>query len=140
MPIVRFVPVLLLFATSLWPRVSISGPLNESISVIVNLTGDLTGQYEFSGPINQNIKADPSVAGGCESNFLFRKVKSKGKPMIEAWPTFICNINGQKKTYKLHRSFLDPALEVQQFVIKSLDENIRNVSMEFRDLSLQKSK
>jgi hypothetical protein len=60
--------------------------------------------------------------------------------MLEAWPTFICTRDGQKKTYKLHRSYLDPALETQQVTLKYLDEKIQNVSMEFRDLSLQKGK
>ncbi|MCC2678873.1 MAG: hypothetical protein K0R29_1449 [Pseudobdellovibrio sp.] len=130
----------LLFATFLWPNVSFCGPMHENISVVLKLTGDLTGQFDLSGPLNQIIKSETEASGGCEAQLLFRKVKSKGKQMLEAWPTFICTRDGQKKTYKLHRSYLDPALETQQVTLKYLDEKIQNVSMEFRDLSLQKGK
>lgn len=138
MPIVNFI-VLLLVSTIIWSQKSFCGPLHENVSVILIMTGDLAGQFEFSGPLNQSIKADSS-GGGCEANFLFRKVKSKGKQMLEAWPAFECIRDGQKKSYKLHRSYLDPSLEVQTISIKSLDEKTQNVSLEFRDLSIQKGK
>lgn len=131
---------LLLFATFLWPKYSFCGPLHENISVVLTLSGDISGQYDLSGPLNQVIKSESSVAGGCEANILFRKVKSKGKTVIEAWPLFNCTRDGQKKSFKLHRSYLDPDVEVQEIKVKSLDEKTHNVSMEFRDLSLQKGK
>jgi len=140
MPIRIWLLLTLLFATALWPNVTYCGSLHENISVVLKLTGDLAGQYDLSGPLNQIITSEADAAGGCAAQFLFRKVKSKGKQMLEAWPTFICTRDGQKKTYKLHRSYLDPVLETQQVSLKYLDEKIQNVSMEFRDLSLQKGK
>lgn len=138
MPVVSFV-VLLLISTILWSHKSFCGPLHENVSVVLKMTGDLAGQFELSGPLNQTIKGDSS-GGGCEANFLFRKVTSKGKQMLEAWPAFECIRDGQKKSYKLHRSYLDPSLDVQTISIKSLDEKTQHVSLEFRDLSIRKGK
>jgi hypothetical protein len=140
MPIVNKVLVPLLFATLLWPKASFCGPMHENVSVLMTLTGDLTGQYDLSGPLNQTIKAESSISGGCEANFLFRKVKSGGKTMLETWPAFSCPRDGQKISYKLHRSYLDPSMDVQKISVTSLDKKIKNVSIEFRDLSLQKGK
>lgn len=138
MPILKLF-VVVLISTLVWPQKSFSGPLQENISVLINMTGDLTGQFDFSGPLNQMLSAESAV-GGCEAHAMFRKVTSKGKPALEVWPTFNCIRDGQKKSYKLHRSYLDLSLEVQKISVKSLDDKIQSVSLEFRDLSLQKGK
>lgn len=130
----------MLISTLFWSQNSFCGPLQENISISLILTGDLTGQFELSGPLNQTLKAESSAGGGCEAGAMFRKVKSNGKQMLEVWPSFNCIRDGQKKSYKLHRSYLDPALEVQKVSLKTLDEKIQNLSLEFRDLSLEKGK
>ena len=115
--------------------------LHENVSVTLQLSGDLTGQYDFSGPLNQTIKAESDPPGSaCEAAFLFRKVKQQGQLAVEAWPSFECTRDGQKKSYKLHRSFLDPGKERQKIAIKALDQKVRNLTLEFRDLTLQKGK
>jgi hypothetical protein len=106
------------------------------------LSGDLTGQFDISGPLNQTLKSesDDAVKSNCSVLALFRKVKTKEHIALEVWPTFECTLEGQKRIFKMHRSFLDPNLEQQKVVIKYLDLKVKNVVLDFRDLSLQKGK
>lgn len=115
--------------------------LNENISILLKVSGDLTGEYSLAGPINTTLEADSDTSNSkCSVSVLFRKVKIKQKNSVEAWPTLICTIEGQKQTFKLNRSYLDVDLESQKVEVKYLSQDIKILTLEFRDLSLQKSK
>jgi hypothetical protein len=137
----RLFAILLPILTLVWSHNSRAASLNENISVVLILAGDISGHIDISGPLNQILKSeDPASKPVCSVSALFRKVKSKEKLALEIWPAFECNIEGHKKTFKMHRSYLDPEKEQQKITVKYLDYKIKNVDMEFRDLSLQRGK
>lgn len=124
---------------------SVVSVLNENISTTLKLSGDLTGEYSLGGPINSTVTAESdSPDSKCSVSVLFRKVKIKQKNSVEAWLSLICTFEEQariqKQTFKLSRSFLDPDLESQKVEVKYLSKTIKSVTLEFRDLNLQKGK
>lgn len=136
---VLFVTVLPLTADS---NSKVGKVLQESINATLRMSGDLTGIYNFSGQLNVPIIAESEASDSkCSAQVQFRKVKIKQEFSIEVWPQLICNLDGQKRIFKLHRSYLKIDLEVaQNIVVKHLDKKVQNVVLEFQDLSLQKGK
>jgi hypothetical protein len=139
----RILALLLLpISTFTWSQISLAASLKENVSVMLILSGDLTGQFDISGPLNQTLKteAENENKNQCMVLTLFRKVKSNDRIVLEVWPTFECNLEGQKKTFKLHRSYLDLSKEQQKLTVRYLDQKVKNVGLEFRDLSIQRGK
>lgn len=131
--------------------------LQESMAVTVVASGDIAGSFDFSGPVGAALEAEPSepVRSGptCTAQFMFRKIALKPADLtaapavskadqagVEVWPTFKCLIKGQTKTYKMHRQYLKLSDESQKKQIQNIDQNLKNVTLEFRDLAVQKGK
>lgn len=119
---------------------NISKPL-ESISVKLLLSGSLNGEYNFSGPMGAQIKASSDATDPiCSISSLFRKVKYRGIKSLEAWLTLDCTFEGQKGTYKAHRIYLSLDKPKQTVKLPVLAKNLKNVVLEFHDISLKVSK
>lgn len=115
--------------------------LPEQISTRVFASGDLQGEYNFSGPLGERLKAtSDSEEPACKISSLFRKVNYRGQNTIEAWLQFDCTFGGQKSTYKPHRIYLQPQAAVQKITIPMLAKNMKNVQLEFRQISLKSTK
>ncbi len=131
--------------------------LQETMAVTVVVSGDMIGSFDFGGPVGATLEADPTEPGlkgpVCKAEFLFRKVVLAAADLqaapgvtkadqlaVEVWPTFKCLIQGQTKTYKIHRQYLKMTDEVQKKEIHNIDQNLKNITLEFRDLAVQKGK
>lgn len=111
---------------------------SESISTRITLTGDISGTYELTGPIGVEVKGSPYDSKyPCEIFALFRKAQYRKKPAIETWLTLVCMFEGQKKTYKLHRIFVELNSSQKAHKLPILDKNIKNVRLEFDQFSLK---
>ena len=139
--LIYFVSCLILYssvqAKNTIPKLSKS----EQISVIMFATGDFTEKYEFTGPMGVEIIAgsvnpDPI----CNIISLFRKVKYRETKSIEAWLRLECTFEGQKSIYKAHRIYLNLEESVQKVKLPRLAKNLKNVQLEFRELSLKSNK
>lgn len=127
------------------PILKKSAAKTEQISVKMKATGDLNGEYIFTGPLGQEIL---STSNGnaliCEISSLFRKLNYRDQKSIESWMSLICNFEGQKKTFRTHRFylniFLKPGEASQKIKLPMLDKKLKNVQLEFSDLSLKLSK
>lgn len=134
-----------------------AGPLQESMAVTVVVSGDISGSFDFGGPTGATLEAEPAdpVKSGpvCQAEFMFRKiamtaadltaapaVSKADQAAIEVWPTFKCLIQGQTKTYKMHRQYLKLTDEPQKKELRNIDQNLKNVTLEFRDLAVKKGK
>ena len=127
--------LLLLFAKTVS-----AASFQESVSLNMKITGDLQGTYSFSGPVNSVLSAQSTEMSKCEATNLMRKTRVKAKDVFEVWVSLICTQEGQKKTYKLPRYFLDAGLPIRKFHVSPLDKNIRSLDVEFSGLSVQKGK
>lgn len=131
---------LLLFFFNFQASAKISA-LTEHISVSMFASGDIEGEYDFKGPIGELISASSESAEPvCKISSLFRKVKYRGKNSVEAWLTLDCTFAGQKSTYKTHRVYLSLGQPRQKIKLPMLAKNLKNVQLEFRELSLKSSK
>lgn len=134
-----------------------TGFLQETMAVTVVVSGDISGSFDFGGPTGATLEAEPAdpVKSGptCQAEFMFRKVvtgaadltaapavSKKDQVAIEVWPTFKCLIQGQTKTYKMHRQYLKLTDEPQKKEIRNIDQNLKIITLEFRDLAVQKGK
>lgn len=115
----------------------------EQIFVRMLASGDFKAEYEFSGTLGSELKADVGSGGAkpmCDISSLFRKLKYRGKNTVEAWLTLECTNKGQKSIYKPHRIYLDPTISKQKVRLPMLDKNLKNVQLEFQELSLKLGK
>lgn len=113
----------------------------ERISVHMSVSGDLKGEYDFSGPLGAEIIASSdNIEPICNFSSLFRKLKYRGKNSVEAWLKLDCTFEGQKSTYKTHRIYLDLDQDRQKVKLPMLAKNLKNVQLEFQELSLKSSK
>lgn len=113
----------------------------EQISVKMKTSGDFKAEYDFSGPIGSLIKATSADSNpACDFASLFRKVKYRGKPSVEAWLQLECVFEGQKNSYKTHRVFLNADPSSQKMKLPMLDKNLKNVQLEFSELTLKPAK
>lgn len=134
-------PLFLIFLHSNFSEAKTKFALKESISVHMKLGGDLAGEYDMDGLLGSEIVAaadKPTAACGTKS--YFRKVRYRSADALELWLTLDCTLEGQKRIYKPHRIFLDPKLSEQKIQLPMLAKNLKNVSLEFQNLSLVKSK
>lgn len=121
-------------------------PLQENVTLTLVVSGDVSGTFELSGAIGEWMEAesDPPPAAGsdkiCSVLMQVRKIFLNKEVALEAWPQLKCTIQGQKKLYKLHRQYLKLTDEIQKKKIQGLDLSLMSIELEFRDLSLQKSK
>ncbi len=115
--------------------------LNETISVRIQASGDLQGEYELSGPLGEVIPGRSEGAEKpCQISSLFRKVVYRNQQSIEVWLSLDCTFEGQKSTYKPHRFYLQVKQVQQKIKLPMLAKNLKNVQFEFRELSLKSSK
>lgn len=115
--------------------------LRENISVSVVVSGDVQGTYEVSGPLGLTLEATSSKPDSvCQFQFQLRKVLYRTHNALEVWPKMECTIDGHKQTYKPHRFFLELAGDSQKIKWMMLDKKLQNIVLEFKDLSLLKSK
>ncbi len=115
--------------------------LSEHISTSVFISGDLQGEYDFNGPLGELLKgSSDSPEPACKISSLFRKVKYRGQNAIEAWLHFECTFGGQKSNYRTHRIYLRQQVLVQKIKLPMLAKNLKNVQLEFREISLKSAK
>lgn len=115
--------------------------LSEHISTSVFLSGDLQGEYDFNGPLGEVLKGtSDSSEQACKISSLFRKVKYRGQNSIEAWLHFDCTFGGQKSTYRTHRIYLRQQFSAQKIKLPMLAKNLKNVQLEFREITLKSAK
>lgn len=113
----------------------------EQISVIMTVSGDIKGIYKFSGILGTSIKAiSENPDHVCEFTGLFRKSKYRGKISVEMWPELDCTIEGQKSSYKTHRIHLALESSSQRIKLPMQAEKLKNVQLDFQELSLKSSK
>lgn len=116
----------------------------ESLSVAVEVSGDIQGKYDLSGPIGKSLESEPAdLASKCKFQGLFRKVIRPDSGVgdeVEVWITLNCMIEGQKNIFKLHRIYLDPKKEQQSYKFTRLSKNIQQIEVKFQDLSLKTRK
>lgn len=116
-------------------------PLSENISVSMFASGDLEGEYDFEGAMGESITASSSVnEQPCRITSLFRRLKYRGANSVEAWLTLNCTFEGQKSTYKTHRVYLSLDKRTQKIKLPRLAKNLKNVQLEFRELTLKSIK
>ena len=128
-----------LFATSTVQAKSL-GPA-EQISTSVFISGDLQGEFDFNGPLGAVLKGtSDSSAPVCKISALFRKVKYRGQNSIEAWLRFDCTFAGQVNTYRPHRVYLNQQKSVQKIKLPVLAKNLKNIQLEFHEISLKLGK
>jgi hypothetical protein len=105
------------------------------------MSGDLNDEFDFDGPLSAELEATPAKPDSvCTARGTFRKSLYRSRPALEFWLTLDCTIEGQKRTYKPHRIFLDPEKSEQIVRLPMLAKNLKNVRLEFQNLSLSKSK
>ncbi len=115
--------------------------LKESISTHIKLSGDLSDEFDFDGMLGSEIEGTPSKPESvCAARAIFRKSLYRSRPALEFWLTLECTIEGQKRSYKPHRIFLDPSKTEQDIRLPMLASNLKKVRIEFQNLSLVKSK
>lgn len=115
--------------------------LSEYISTSIFISGDLQGEYDFNGPLGELLKGTSgSSEPACKISSLFRKVKYRGRNSIEAWLHFDCTFEGQKSTYSPHRIYLQQQKAVQKIKLPMLAKNLKNIQLEFREISLKSTK
>ncbi len=128
----------------------------EAISVVVNATGDLISSYEFEGVLGDRLEAEASDQGlktlECRAAFLFRKVVlsanlnatpaiiKENQVVIEVWPRLNCLVEGQSRTYNFHKHNLEMVDKKQKISFRNVDQNLKKITFEFSDLSIQKGK
>lgn len=113
----------------------------ERISVHMSVSGDLKGEYDFSGPLGVQITASSDISEpDCNFSSLFRKLKYRGKNSIEAWLKLDCTFGGQKSVYRVHRIYLGLDQTRQKVKLPMLAKNLKNVQIEFQELSLKTGK
>lgn len=118
-----------------------STSLSEHISTSVFISGDLQGEYDFNGPLGELLKGTSDGSDRlCNISSLFRKVKYRGQNSIKAWLHFDCTFGGQKSTYRTHRIYLRQQESVQKIKLPMLAKNLKNVQLEFREISLKSTK
>lgn len=118
-----------------------SSPLQETVSIDFTLTGDLSGQYSLSGPVNTKLESESSAPNSqCKITALVRKVLQKKTISVELWPQLDCTLEGQNKSFKLHRIYVVVDKENQSHVIKSIDMKIQKIEFNFQSVSLKKNK
>ena len=76
----------------------------------------------------------------CQISSLFRKVVYRNQQSIEVWLRLDCTFEGQKSTYKTHRFYLQANQDPQKIKLPMLAKNLKNVQLEFRELSLKSRK
>lgn len=120
---------------------SAQSALIDSYSLTMIASGDISGEYSLSGLINSTTESvSDKENSNCSLAAYVRKVKNSNKIMLEIWPNFKCMIEGQEKELKLHKIYLDLDKTDQKKTITLPDKKIHKVTLEFKDLSLQKSK
>lgn len=132
------------------------------IAIKMLVSGDLKGEYSFEGPIGSRIQASGAVEQNsvCEFSSVFRKLKYRGENALEAWLHLNCAFEKQneiekqnnmlakqnnspemqKHTYKIHRIYLTISSLLQRpqkIKLPMLAENLKNVQLEFAELSLK---
>ena len=113
----------------------------EKIDVKMIVSGDLTGEYVFDGPMGSFIGASSNSTNRiCEFSSLFRRLKYKGENSIESWLTLECVFEKQKRIYKTHRIYLQTNKPIQKVKLPMLDYNLKNVQLEFQELSVKLGK
>lgn len=113
----------------------------EAVSVHLKMSGDLTAEYDLDGPLGSELEAAGSKPDSvCAVHATFRKSLYRSRVSLETWLRLDCTFEGQKRTYRPHRIFLDPEKPEQVFQLPMLAKNLKNVRLEFQNLSLLKSK
>ena len=113
----------------------------EAVSVHLKLSGDLTADYDLDGPLGSEIEAAGSKTDSvCAVKATFRKSLYRATVSLETWLRLDCTFEGQKRTYRPHRIFLDLAKAEQKVQLPMLAKNLKNVRLEFQNLSLVKGK
>lgn len=113
----------------------------ETVTVTMIAEGDMTGNYAFNGPLGKKLSAAATGSGAkCESSAVFRRATYRKKPSLEATLSFDCNFEGQKRHYKPHRIYLDLAESEHKVQLPVLAENLLNIRLIFREMSLKLSK
>lgn len=131
------------------------------IAIKMLVSGDLIGEYSFEGPIGSRIQASAVEQNSiCEFSSVFRKLKYRGENALEAWLHLNCAFEKQneiekqnnkpvkqnnssemqKHTYKIHRIYLTISSLLQRpqkIKLPMLAENLKNVQLEFAELSLK---
>lgn len=115
---------------------------NTSFSQLVSgrllISGDFKGHYSFNGPVGGLIKGIPyEGTPPCEISSLFRSTKHRGKNSLEAWLTLDCTFEGQKSSYKTHRIFIPLDNTDIKIQLPMLAKNLKNVHLQFQELSLK---
>ncbi|MBY0553436.1 hypothetical protein K2P97_02835 [bacterium] len=114
---------------------------SQLVSGRLLISGDFEGHYSFNGPLGVLIKGSPyEGAPPCEVSTLFRAVKYREKKSLEAWLTLECTFQGQKSTYKTHRIFIPIDKTDTKIQLPMLAKNLKNVHLQFQELSLKLGK
>lgn len=114
---------------------------SQLISGRLLISGDFEGHYSFNGPLGAVIKGSPyEGTPPCEVSSLFRSVKYREKKSLEAWLTLECTFEGQKSSYKTHRIFIPLDKPDTKIQLPMLAKNLKNVHLQFQELSLKLGK
>lgn len=134
----------LILTVILWVGIggfSVAAGALENVTATVVAEGDLNASYAFSGPLGKTLTG--AVTGEnakCEAAALFRKAVYRGKKSLEAWLTFECGIQGQKKKYKPHRIYVALDQSEQKVQLPVLAEDLKSIQLIFREVSLKLGK
>lgn len=125
--------------TSLALAASKPTSLNESISVGIDISGDISGSYDFNGGMGEDLEGQARQAQAiCQTWAHFRRALYQHKSSVEVWVKFKCTEEGQKKTYQPSRFFIDPTQETVEIQLPILDRPLKNLHLKFHDLSFKK--
>lgn len=114
---------------------------SQVVSGRLLVSGDFEGHYSFNGPLGALIKGSPyEGTPPCEVSSLFRSVKYREKKSLEAWLTLECTFEGQKSSYKTHRIFIPLDKPDTKIQLPMLAKNLKNVHLQFQELSLKLGK
>lgn len=114
---------------------------SQVVSGRLLISGDFEGHYSFNGPLGTLIKGNPyEGTPPCEISSLFRSVKYREKKSLEAWFTLECTFEGQKSSYKTHRIFIPLDKPDTKIQLPMLAKNLKNVHLQFQELSLKLGK
>jgi hypothetical protein len=115
----------------------------ESITVSLDVSGDVSGNFDFSGPLGSEIEGQEvaqAKKSTCQMEAQFRRALYRQKNSLEVWLNLKCTEEGQKKSYRPSRFFIDPALDENEIQLPILDRQLKKLYLKFHDLSLKKGK
>ncbi|MBC7420751.1 MAG: hypothetical protein H7328_08485 [Bdellovibrio sp.] len=115
--------------------------LTRSISLKMNMTGDLTEAYQFDGTLGDLLLgAAVSPTPVCENKSTFREVLYNQKKMVEVWMDLSCLVQGQKIQLKPHRFFMELKSDIQTTELSFFSEKIKKLKLEIQDLTIKAPK